>query len=409
MKIWYISAYDAPEGESSRTYDYAKELTYMGHQVTFFTSSYNHFTHKERLKKKEKWRVEWFGGIRVIWLKTFPYKDNGLKRGINMLSNAWHAYWVGRSLEEKPDIIFGPSVPLFTGLSAYFLSLNKKCSFCFEVRDIWPQALIDLGVLSEKTPITWLLRKIEIFLYRRANKIIAALPFAYKHICQYGISPERVIWIPNGVNLKRFSTCKAYSGGGIDSLVVMYVGRFAAGHGTEVILQSARILQKNFNLKIKFIFVGDGPGKIRFEQKMQEYGIKNIELRKAVPKSEIPRVLEKADLLIASLQDISIYQFGINLNKIYDYLASGRPIIFAANAPNNPIADANAGISIPPENSQAMVEAIKTIFSMSPEKRRILGENGRRYAERHYDIRILAKKLENILLKEIHETRRTQT
>ncbi|OEU61824.1 MAG: hypothetical protein BA867_14080 [Desulfobacterales bacterium S5133MH16] len=398
MNIWFISAYDTPEGQSSRTYDYSTELTAMGHKITFFTSSYSHFTHEERLKPGERWREEWFGKVRVIWLKTIPYKGNGLLRGANMLSNAWRAYWTGRSIKEKPDIIFGPSVPLFTGLSAYMLSMSKRCPFCFEVRDIWPQALIDLGVISKRNPVTWLFRKIEVFLYRYANKIISVLPFAYKHICKYGIPPERIVWFPNGVNLKRFSDCKPYSGGKADKLIVMYVGRFAAGHGIEVILQTAKRLQEDAISKTKFIFFGNGPQKHRFQKMACEYNLENVDFREAVPKNKVPQVLEEADLLIASLQDIPIYRFGINLNKIYDYMASGRPIIFAINAPNNPVADANAGISIPPEDPQAMVEAIKSIFFMSPQKRRFLGKNGRKYAETNYDICRLAKRLESILI-----------
>ena len=398
MNIWFISAYDTPEGQSSRTYDYSTELTVLGHKVTFFTSSYSHFTHEERLKPGEKWREEWFGKVRVLWLKTIPYKGNGLRRGANMLSNAWRAYWLGKSLKEKPDIIFGPSVPLFTGLSAYLLSRRKKCPFCFEVRDIWPQALIDLGVLSERGLIAWLFRKIEIYLYRHAVQIIAALPFAYKHICQYGIPTERVAWIPNGVNLKRIADCKGYSGGTRDKFVVIYVGRFAAGHGIDAILKAAKILQNDSISKVKFIFVGNGPNKPHYEKMIHDYKLANVELRGAVPKKEVSYVLQEGDLFVASLKNIPIYRFGINLNKIYDYLALGRPIIFAANAPNNPVADANAGISIPPDDSKAMVAAIKSILSMSPEERCILGENGRKYAETHFDVSLLAKKLENILV-----------
>jgi len=398
MNIWFISAYDTPEGQSPRTYDYSTELTVLGHKVTFFTSSYSHFTHEERLKPGEKWREEWFGKVRVLWLKTIPYKGNGLRRGANMLSNACRAYWLGKSLKEKPDIIFGPSVPLFTGLSAYLLSRRKKCPFCFEVRDIWPQALIDLGVLSERGLIAWLFRKIEIYLYRHAVQIIAALPFAYKHICQYGIPTERVAWIPNGVNLKRFADCKGYSGGTRDKFVVIYVGRFAAGHGIDAILKAAKILQNDSISKVKFIFVGNGPNKPHYEKMIHDYKLANVELRGAVPKKEVSYVLQEGDLFVASLKNIPIYRFGINLNKIYDYLALGRPIIFAANAPNNPVADANAGISIPPDDSKAMVAAIKSILSMSPKERCILGENGRKYAETHFDVSLLAKKLENILV-----------
>lgn len=398
LKIWYISAYDAPKGQSSRTYDYAMELVNLGHKVTFFTSSYSHFTHEERLKPGEKWREEWFGKIRVIWLKTIPYKGNGLRRGANMLSNAWRAYWIGRSFKEKPDIIFGPSVPLFTGLSAYLLSRSKKCPFCFEVRDIWPQALIDLGVLSENNPVTWLFRQIEIFLYRHADQIIAVLPFAYKHICQYGILSARVAWIPNGVNLKRFADCKTYFGGGADKLVVMYVGGASATHGIDTIIEAAKCLQKEKNEIVHFILIGAGKQKKHYIDTVNTCQIKNIEFRGSIPKSEVARAQEKADVLVASVKDTPVYQFGINSNKVFDYLASGRPIIFAANTLNNPVIDANAGISIPPDDSEAMVAAIKTILSMSPEKRRIMGENGRKYAETYYDIRILAKRLESILL-----------
>lgn len=91
MNICYISAYDTPEGQSSRTYDYATELAQLGHQVTMFTSSYNHFTKEEYLGKYEKWREERFEGVRVFWLKTTPYQGNGLKRVFNMFSNSYQA------------------------------------------------------------------------------------------------------------------------------------------------------------------------------------------------------------------------------------------------------------------------------------------------------------------------------
>jgi len=186
---------------------------------------------------------------------------------------------------------------LFTGLSAYLLSRKKKCPFCFEVRDIWPQALIDLGVLSKKSPVTWLFRKIEIFLYRHADQVIAVLPFAYKHICQYGIPTERVAWIPNGVNLKRFADCKRYSGGTTDKLVVIYVGRFAAGHGIDAILKAAKILQNDAISKVKFIFVGNGPNKPCYDKMIHDYNLENVELRKAVPKKRLHMFLKKETFL----------------------------------------------------------------------------------------------------------------
>ena len=185
MRIWFISAYDMPGGQSSRTYDFALELAGLGHDVTIMTSSFNHFSREELLEKGEKFRDELIGPIRVIWLKTFPYKTNGWQRGLNMLTNAWRAYWVGKKLDGNPDVIFGPSVPLFTALSAYLLARKRSSKFCFEVRDIWPQALIDLGQMREGSLAVRLFRKIEIFLYRNADHIIAVLPFAHRHITKY--------------------------------------------------------------------------------------------------------------------------------------------------------------------------------------------------------------------------------
>ena len=86
MIVWYMSAYDQPLGKSSRTYDFSIQLGNMGHEVTIFTNSYCHWTHIDRLKSKEASRVEEINGIKVVWLKTYPYSGNGLKRGLNMVT-----------------------------------------------------------------------------------------------------------------------------------------------------------------------------------------------------------------------------------------------------------------------------------------------------------------------------------
>lgn len=313
-----------------------------------------------------------------------------------MISNAYRAFWVGSARNEKPDVIFGPSVPLFTGVAALLLAKKKKCPFIFEVRDIWPQALIDLGALSEKHPIAIILKLMEIFLYKRAKKIIAVLPYAYKHICKYGVLKENVIWIPNGVKLSRYADNKPYSGGEYKALTVMYLGGFSLTHDVDTIIETARILkdEKGF----KFIIIGGGKGKDKCEEAARLHSLNNIIFKDPVNKAEIPHVLECADVLIASVKNTPVYQFGINSNKIFDYLGSGRPIIFAGNTPNDPVADAHAGISIPPEDPIALSVALKKMMDMCPLERKRLGNNGLEYARQHFDTQILAKQLENVLM-----------
>jgi glycosyltransferase involved in cell wall biosynthesis len=396
MNIWFFSAYDQPKGQSSRTYDYAKELISFGHKVTFFTSSYNHFTRTELLSPNEKWRTEEIEGINVVWLKTIPYRDYFFSRGLNMLSNAWRAYMVGSSMEEKPDFVFGPSVPLFTALSAYFVSRKKKSLFCFEIRDIWPQALIDLGILSKESIVTWLLHKIEVFLYERADCIITVLPYAQKYISRYN-SKKNIFWLPNGVNLDRFNIPKDKEKRTKD-FTLMYVGQFSATHDIETIIKATKILQEENNINFRVVLVGGGKKERIAKEMVKNYNIKNIEFRGFVEKSEIPKIQNEADVFIASVKKTNVYQFGINSNKIFDYLASGRPIIFTADIPGNPIKKANAGISIPAEDSYAMAEAIKKMYYMSSKKRNEIGKNGKDYLENNYNVEVLAKRLEDILL-----------
>lgn len=397
LKIWFLSAYDQPKGHSSRTYDYAMELAELGHRVTIFTNSYSHFTHEEHLESDETWREEMVGPVSVIWLRTPHYSDNGWRRGANMLCNAWRAYAVGGRRRESPNVVIGPSVPMFTGFAAYMLARRRNAAFCFEVRDIWPQALIDLGVISERSFSARAFRWLEVFLYSRADRISAVLPLTYSHVEKAGVSGDKVTWIPNGVNLRRFANTRSYDGGKVDEIAAMYVGGFSVTHSVETILHAARLLQEEGETGVRFIVVGGGRDRVSCEDEAGRLGLNRVRFVDVVPKDDVPGLQEQADVLIASVKDTPVYQFGINSNKIYDYLASGRPIIFAGNAPNDPVVEASAGISVPPEDPRAMANALLEMLRMPPTKRQELGENGRRYAEEHFDTKKLARRMELML------------
>lgn len=397
MKIWFFSVYDAPRGHSSRTFDYSLELVKLGHEVTFFASSFNHFSQKNNLDARETHRIENVEGVRVVWLKTFPYKDNGLGRLINAFSFIYRAILVEKTCFNNPDVVFGPSVPLFLGVAASWIAGHRKARFVFEVRDIWPQALIDLGLISKNGLAKHFLRFMERFLYRRSDSIIAVLPFAYRHIyksCK--LTDGKVHWIPNGVRLARYEGIGEYDGGTSNCLRAMYVGGFSSTHDIKTILGAASLLCEE-KQNIHFTIIGGGKSKEKNEEFIQKNQLANVTFLGIVPKSEIASAQTNADVLIASVKDTPVYQFGINSNKIFDYLASGRPILFAGNSPNDPVKEADAGISIPPENPKAMAEALKTFLHMKPSERKKLGTNGLNAAKSKYDTRELALKLEKIL------------
>jgi glycosyltransferase involved in cell wall biosynthesis len=403
MNIWYLSAHDQPKGHSARTYDFSSELVKRGHRVTMFTNSYCHFTHEERLAPQEKWRIEEIDGIRVIWLKTIHYTGNGWRRGANMLSNAWRSIRVAKTLSDKPDVVIGPSVPLGTGWAASKIARMNGAAFVFEVRDVWPIALVDDGGLSKKSPVYHAFRYIEKYLYRKSQRISATMPFLHQHVSESGSNPEKITWIPNGVDFERFVGFDVYDGGARLPLVVMYVGAFGAAHDVITIVRAAHILQQRGNDQYRFVIVGDGVKRPDCEREASLYDLSNLEFRDPVPKSDIPRLQTEADILVACVLDSAAYGFGLNLNKLFDYLASARPVIFSGNAPNDPVAESGAGFSIPPEDPEAMAEALLKFLEMGPTERIEMGKRGRRYVESEFDVRKLAIHMESLLLKAIRE------
>jgi glycosyltransferase involved in cell wall biosynthesis len=403
MNIWYLSAHDQPKGQSSRTYDFSRELVKLGHSVTMFTNSYCHWTHQERLDPDEKWRIEEIDGIQVVWLRTIHYSGNGLGRGMNMISNAWRAIQAARTLPDKPDVVIGPSVPIGTGWAASQIAGTKNVAFVFEVRDVWPIALVDDGGLSKRSPVYYAFRSLEKKLYRRAQRISATMPFIFNHVAESGSNPEKVTWIPNGVNFDRFSGFEGYDGGDKLPLVVMYVGGFGAAHDVITMVRAAKILQENGNNKYRFVIIGNGVKRPECEREARANQLMNIEFRDSVPKADIPRIQMDSDILVACVLDSAAYRFGLNLNKIFDYYASSRPVIFAGKAPNDPIAESGAGFSIPPESPEAMVSALKEYLEMSPADRSAMGKRGRCWVEKEFDMHLLGLRMEKLLFQAIED------
>jgi glycosyltransferase involved in cell wall biosynthesis len=302
----------------------------------------------------------------------------------------WH--WT----KKKPEVIIGTSVHPLTVLAAYLLSINKKSRFIFEITDLWPQTLVDMGALPERSIITCTLRALEKFLFHKAEKIITLMPDAYKYITAKGILRDKVIWIPQCIELSLYDKTGQYTGELKKSFNVMYLGKHGVANELCIILEAALIV-KETKYPIQFIFIGDGAEKSNLINMAKEMSLTNVEFRDAVPKNEVPLVLSEADAFIVILKNIPLYQYGISLNKLCDYFAAGRPVIFAGKSSNNPVEEANSGISVPPEDPQAVADAIIRLIEMTPSQRLQLGTNGRLYVEKYHTVNKLADKMEIIL------------
>lgn len=404
MKVWYVSAYDQPKGQSTRTYDYSRELVARGHDVTMFCNGYCHFTGREHLNPGEAWRVEFVDGIRVVWLRTYHYRGNGVGRGLNMLTNVWRLIRATRALGLRPDVVLGPSVPLLTGWGANYLARKYHVPFIFEVRDVWPDALVDIGGLKKSSAAYRVFRAIEKQLYRQAARISSTLPYLQDHVRRAGSDPAKIVCIPNGVDVSTFKEGQDYSGGQVP-LVVMYVGGFGLDHDVPTIIRAAKILQDEGSNEFRFVIIGGGVRKEACEAEAAQYGLGNLEFLPPVPKTSLPAVQARADILVAAITDSPSYRFGLNLNKLCTYFASSRPVVFSGNPPNDPVREAGAGLSIRAEDPAAMVKALRELLAAGPAQRKLMGENARRYAENTLSLAALGRKMDSMLRAAVDEYR----
>ncbi|MFC6619068.1 glycosyltransferase family 4 protein [Deinococcus radiophilus] len=273
------------------------------------------------------------------------------------------------------------------------LARRFRVPFVMEVRDIWPKTLTDLGGMSEKHPLIMVFAALEKFLYRRSDAVMSLLQGAGEHIQAVAGRKVPLIWIPNGVDTALFGAAQAFPAG---KFRAVYAGAHGLANSLDTLIEAAEILQRGgHDLEIQL--VGDGPDKPRLKELAASKGIKNVIFSDPVPKAEMGKVLAGAHACIMPLLNSPVFEHGVSPNKLFDYLASERPVIFAINTSYNAVDQAQAGITIPPEDPQALADALLRLSRLPESERRAMGERGRAYVEEHHDMRRLARRLGNAL------------
>jgi len=408
MNIWIFNHYaitpDMPGG--TRHYDLGRELVRRGHRITIFASSFHHYLHTEtRLKPGEKWKIEDVDGVKFVWLRTPPYQHNNWRRVQNMVTFMLRVWRLGKRLPklipemEEPDVIIGSSAHLLAVLAAYFIAKHFRAKFVMEVRDLWPQAIIELGKLSAGNPLVQLLRILVKFLYRRAERIIILGPQMAEYIAACGIGREKIVWIPNGIDISVFdrlsgepSAKSSYP----SCFSVLYLGAHSESNALDVAIKAADIVRKQGYGNIRFVFIGDGPSKENLIQLVESLKLENVCFRSSVPKTEVPKVLGEADVLLLTKHP-TFKSYSGSILKLFDYMAAAKPIVYSAKTAYDPIETVGCGFIVDPGDPQALADAVIKLYQMPKEEREAIGRRGREYVEKHHEIRKLAERLEQVL------------
>ena len=387
--IWIINQYAGSpyHGMTFRTYYLAKNFI-KKHEVNVFSASFSHVMSSPPDVNKNT--TESIDGIIYHWIKVFKYtQSKSVSRVISMFLFLFKLFFLPTSKINKPDVIIVSSISPLPIWRAYLWSRKYKAKLIFEVRDIWPLSLIELGGFKRSHPFVWLLQKTENFAYKNADYVVSVLPYAFDHMKNHFLDIDRFRYIPNGIEIRNQVGNSIIN----KTFKVGYSGTIGIANALYYFIEVSKILKDE---NIEFHILGSGPEKNRLMELVSSIALNNVIFHDPVSKDQVPVFLQKMDALYIGWHNSNLYRFGISPNKIFDYLLAAKPIINSSGAKNKIIKDAKAGFSVEPENPQAIAEAIMKLSNLTLEERKELGRNGREYVEKHHSYEKLAQQYESL-------------
>ena len=397
MKVWIVNQYALPPSASggTRHYSLARALRERGTEVEIFCSTRNYLTGAPIAE----------AGTRDCAGVTFTFVDTGGARAVGrragrlatMLGFARGFRSVARGRPDGPDVIVGSTPSPIGAWNAAREARRRRVPFLLEVRDLWPRTLLDVGGLPRWHPAVWLFAVLERALYRRADRIVTLLPLAERHIRAVYPGAAPVTWIPNGVDLRLVPPGTPSPARADGAFTVLYAGAHGPANALDAVLDAASVLERRQPGRFRFLFLGDGHDKPRLQARAAAEGLQHVRFHDPVPKAEIYDHMSRADALVVNMKRGNLYRFGISFNKLYDYLAVGRPVVSGTDAANDPVAEAGAGITVPANDAEALAAALERLAAASPAERAAMGARGRAFVAEHHDIERLAARFDEVL------------
>jgi len=400
--IWIINQYAGSPyyGMNYRSYYLAKEFVKQGHDVTIFAGSYSHlFTHLP--KTEGMFTKEVIDGINYTWVKTPKYKSSkSIGRVWSMLVFMFKLFFVNIFKYEKPDSIIVSSLSIFPVLNAFIWSKIFKIEFIFEVRDIWPLTLIEVGGISKYHPLVIFLSWFEKLGYKKAKYVVSVLPYAKEHMINHGMQEDKFRYIPNGINLDEVENYEEISNDikkylPKNKFIIGYVGTIGIANALDYFVEAARLLKKNED--IHFVLVGKGGELERLKKYCKDYELLNVTFINPIPKVQVQSILKLFDVCYLGWHNKDIYRYGVSANKIFDYMYSAKPILHSISTKNDIIEHAKCGLTIESEDSKVIRKAILALSLENISKLDKMGQNGKEYVLKYHNYNALSKKYIDLL------------
>ena len=402
MRILIVTHYFPPEtgAPQARLSALAAAWAADGDEVTVLTGMPNHPTGVLPPAYRGAFRrTERTDGYRVVrtWLYATP-NEGVLRKTIGHLSFMVSSVLLGARRCGRADTVVVSSPTFFSIGAAWLLARLKRARLIVEVRDLWPAIFVELGVLTNRRVIR-LLERLELAAYRAADEVVVVSEGFRENLISRGVPPGKVHTIRNGVSLDRFDpeatadpAVRARLGAHPGDCLVLYAGTHGISHGLPGIADAATRLGGE---AVHFAFVGEGSDKPRLQRRVKALGLDNVSLRPGVPHEEVPALLAAADICLVPLRDVPLFSTFIP-SKMFEYLAAGKAVVGALTGEAAQILEEAGAVVVPPEDSVALADAIRALAD-DPERRQLMGKQGRDYVERYFNRTALAREYRKLL------------
>lgn len=414
MKVWILNHYAIPPkyGGLNRHFYFSKNLNCMNVDTKIFTASKIHNSNKNFMSgQKGLSREVSFEDVKYEFVKTGEYSNNGIKRIFSFIQFPFNLIRCLRRhyRTETPDILYASSPELFSTYLSILFARKHKLPVLVEIRDLWPESIVEYSNFSRKNLIIKILYKLEEWIYYKADILIFTFEGGKEYIVNQKwdinsggrIDLNKIEYINNGVDLENFkSSMDCLEDNLLESkkFKVVYTGSIRKVNSIYLLVEAAKILKERGINDIDFIIYGDGTERENLIKKCDELKLDNIHFRKHVDKKFIPNILKKADVTIIVGQHDSMNRYGMSANKVFDYMAAGKPIISNLDVGYDKIIKYNCGVVVPDGEGKEIADAVIKLKDLNYEEYNIMCMNAKSAAA-HFDYKTLSNKLYEIMMK----------
>lgn len=414
LNVFIVNHYAIPPslGGLVRHYYFSKYLREAGHQVRILSSSQVHNSEINFAEENQLLTEKNVDGITYSFVKTISYTENNWRRIANLLHFPLNAVRAIKKLDKDgdiPDVIYLSSPNPLSCYTVMRYAKKKKIPCVLEIRDLWPLSIVSYNNVSNNNFIIKILYVLERWLYQNADKLIFTMSGASKYIKSQGwedkIDLNKITHINNGIDLIEFEMNKqkfVYKDNDLDHenyFNIIFTGSVRKIYQLDMIVETAKLCQ-NVLPNVRFFIFGDGPEKNSLEKLATEYNLENIFFKGKVEKKYIASILSRADVTLLHSKQVSLNEFGISQNKLFEYAAAKKPILATIQEQDSIITKYECGVQIDQQNSKTIFEAIRYIKDLSVSEREKMGNNAYILAQKH-DYMELTKALEQVLISAI--------